>query len=168
MTFPSTLACEDEGRRRVTRESLIQPAGWREGLQRMDERRGGIEHLSGEGHIWLKYMSPVWEVIFIRQPDKPEQHRQRFFVIQQDSVTGVCPALPSQSPLINTGIERMLCSNFSFYFPLFYFFPPFQSPVCLFLIHSLVGVMRGNFLKNSSLKLILIILNWFKFSHLCL
>lgn len=154
--------CEDEGHR-VTQESLIQPAGWRrEGGrgQRMDERRGGIEHLSGLGHIWLKYMSPVWGVIFIRQPDKPELHRQRFFVIQQDSITAACPPLPSQSRLINT--ERMLFSNFSFHT-----LPPsplvslLQSPSCLSSSHRAWSASEGDISDksfpqtgNNSLKLI--------------
>lgn len=128
----------------------------------MDERRGGIEHLSSLGHIWLKYMSPVWGVIFIRQPDKPELHRQRFFVIQQDSITGVCPPLPSQSLLINTGIERMLRSNFSFYTPPLSFFP--FSLRCVSLYHTEPGRCQGEEnLINRSLKLRIIPVNSFFF-----
>lgn len=130
-------------KRELNSACRMERRGWR--VQRMDERRGGIEHLSGLGHIWLKYMSPLWGVIFIRQPDKPELHRQRFFVIQQDSITGVCPPLPSQSPLINTGIERMLCSNFSFSTPPSSLFSLPVSLVSLFIIQSLVGVRERLF-----------------------
>lgn len=132
-------ACRDVGR------------GWR--TQRIDEWRGGIEHLSGLGHIWLKYMSPVWGVIFIRQPDKRKPHGQRYSVIQQDSITSACPLLPSQSLLINAEIdtERMLCSNFSFYTPRL--FNPAQSPLCLLLSYRPREVSEEDVSKNGSPKL---------------
>lgn len=58
--------------------------------QRIDEQRGGIQHLSGLGHIWLKYMSPVWGVIFISQPDKPEPHGQRYSLLFSRTRSQAC------------------------------------------------------------------------------
>lgn len=67
-----------QGKRVSDRRELNSAAGMEGGR---DERRGGIEHLSGLGHIWLKYMTPVWRVIFIRQPDKPEPLGQRYSLL---------------------------------------------------------------------------------------
>lgn len=109
----------------------------------------GMKRLSGSGHIWLKYVSPVWGVIFIRQPDKPEPLRHWIFVIQQDPMAGACPPLPSQSQLINAAIERLLFP--SLFLSCFFFFL-FSALAAPFIIQSSVGVRKTFLLINLSFR----------------